>query len=102
MLKRTRNVQCMTFYEAFKKSPSDENEIILKNYWIDRKNKKYLTSSLISPRKDKKGAQDVVVRVTKKVFPKFGETLFGGLWSPNPDDFLNSTPNVPSHENDEI
>ena len=79
MSRRTRNVQRMKFYEAFKKNPSDENEIFLKNYWIDRKNKKYLTSSRSSPRKDKKGAQDIVVKVTKKVSSKFGETVLGGF-----------------------
>ena len=53
--------------------------ICLKNLWIDRKNMKYLTSSLGSSRKNKKGAQDIVIKVTKKVSPKFGKTIGGGF-----------------------
>ena len=82
MWKRTRSVQCMKFYEAFEKNPSDGNGIhISEKLWIDRKNKKYLTSSLSSSRKDQKGAQDIVVKVTKKFSSKFGET-FGRIWCP--------------------
>ena len=32
-------------------------------------------------RNDQKGAQDIVVKVTKKVSSKFGET-FGRIWCP--------------------
>ena len=58
MSKRTHNVECMKFYEAIKKNPIDENEILLKNYWIDRKRQELtcLPESRASsrPKKDQK------------------------------------------------